>query len=57
MPFTVGLAGDPNQKKNVLAGDVTAEGQLPTMVQMPSEELLPTSSWARLTYILPAVFV
>jgi len=37
MPFTAGLAGDPNQQKYVLAGNVMAEGQLPTMVQMPSE--------------------
>ena len=51
MPFTAGLAGDPNQQKYLLAGDVTAEGQLSIMVQMPSEfffkhlplELLPTS--------------
>jgi hypothetical protein len=41
MPFAAGLAGDPNQQKYSLAGDVTAEGQLPTM-HLPLE-LLPTS--------------
>ena len=37
MPFTCGLAGDPNQEKYFLTGDVTPEGQLPTISKMPPD--------------------